>query len=135
VFTDLLHRSGFFYFCVRIRCRGNVFTDPFLRNGLHNTVAYSPIELQRLYILQNILEEHNISETESVSILKRKGGNALEDGNKSTLLNLVYIQNTLDDAKYPETQQFQNEESYFEVLSETIPSLMFLNQNLMIFGT
>jgi hypothetical protein len=40
VFTDLL---GFFYCRVRIRCRENVFTDPFPRNGLQNTVVYSPI--------------------------------------------------------------------------------------------
>jgi hypothetical protein len=37
---------------VRIRCRGNVFTDPLPRNGLHNTVVYSSISQQRLYTLQ-----------------------------------------------------------------------------------
>jgi hypothetical protein len=46
-----------------------------------------------------------------------KGGNAREDGNESTLLNIVYLQNMLDDAQYPETHKFQNEGSYFEVLS------------------
>jgi hypothetical protein len=31
------------YCCVPIRSRGNVFTDPLPRNGLHNTVVYSPV--------------------------------------------------------------------------------------------
>jgi hypothetical protein len=38
--------------CVRIRCSGNVFTEPLPRNGLHNTVVYSPIAQQRLYTPQ-----------------------------------------------------------------------------------
>jgi hypothetical protein len=53
-------------------------------------------------------------------------------------LDLMYIQNTLDNAQYLETQQFQNEGSYFELLSEIIPSLTLLNQNRQlkrIFGT
>jgi hypothetical protein len=32
------HRKHRSCICVRIRCRGNVFTEPFPRNGLHNTV-------------------------------------------------------------------------------------------------
>jgi hypothetical protein len=31
------------YCCARIHCSENVFTDPLLRNGLHNIVVYSPI--------------------------------------------------------------------------------------------
>jgi hypothetical protein len=31
------------YCCVRISCRENVFCDPLPKNGLHNTVVYSPI--------------------------------------------------------------------------------------------
>jgi hypothetical protein len=31
------------YCCARICCSGNVFTDPLPRNGLHNTVVYSPV--------------------------------------------------------------------------------------------
>jgi hypothetical protein len=40
------HKNSFqqeLYCCVRIRCRGNVFSDPLLINGLHNTVVYSPV--------------------------------------------------------------------------------------------
>jgi hypothetical protein len=39
------------YCCVRIRCRGNAFTHPLPRNGLHmsNTAIYSPIS-RSLYI-------------------------------------------------------------------------------------
>jgi hypothetical protein len=43
VFSDPLLRNGFFYCCVRIRCRGNVFTDLFPRKGLHKTVVHSPL--------------------------------------------------------------------------------------------
>jgi hypothetical protein len=52
VFTDPLPRNWLFYCCVRIRCHGNIFTDPFPRNGLNNTLVYSPITQQRLYMLQ-----------------------------------------------------------------------------------
>jgi hypothetical protein len=51
VFTYPLLRNGFLYCCVRIPCCGNAFARPSLRNGLHNTVVYSPIAWQRLYML------------------------------------------------------------------------------------
>jgi hypothetical protein len=34
-----ISKTPFFYCCARVRFRGNVFTEPLLRNGLHNPVV------------------------------------------------------------------------------------------------
>jgi hypothetical protein len=32
-------KTPFFYYCTRVGFRGNVFTEPLLRNGLHNPIV------------------------------------------------------------------------------------------------
>jgi hypothetical protein len=65
MFTAPLHSRGrsadhieniqFFYFCVRIRCRRNVFTELLLRNGRCLYAYLAAVAMQRLYTLQYIL--------------------------------------------------------------------------------
>jgi hypothetical protein len=62
VFTDPLLKNGFFYCCVHIRCRGNVFAEPLSSNEHPLRLQYSGLQASC----------HNIFEFIEQICIKRK---------------------------------------------------------------